>query len=114
MRGSAPGNAIVYRDDTGFEARCPDCARAKRAAYWPITLEFWDPTRVNAEGGRLGRSMARCRACWQAKDARDRRRRYLRDEALRERETRRNAKYRAECGDAIRIAQRAQREGMAA
>jgi hypothetical protein len=36
-----------YRDDVGFERRCPMCAD-----WWPVTLEFWDR-----------KWQSRCRAC---------------------------------------------------
>lgn len=40
--------------DGEFYLRCGSCHRAHRAAYWPMTLEFWKPS----EG------LTRCRACW--------------------------------------------------
>lgn len=109
MRGHAVGSGMRYREDVGFEARCPDCARRGVQAYWPLTLEFWDPSRPTVGGGTTGRSLTRCRACWRLKDARARRRRYRDHESLRLREQRRNAAYRAECREAIRIQQRATR-----
>jgi len=44
-----------------FELRCMDCAQGDHGAYWPLTLEFWNPRR----------GMQRCRACWTAKRRRD-------------------------------------------
>lgn len=42
---------VRYREDTGFEYRCPTCEQ-----WWPLTLEHWQPAN----------GMARCRACWRA------------------------------------------------
>ncbi len=56
------GNTAIVRyrsAEAEFEMRCPDCARADRQCYWPLTVEFWDP-----------RSLQRCRACEAAKRAR--------------------------------------------
>ena len=49
---------VRYRDDTGFELRCDDCAGRQdgNPIYWPVTLEFWNPKA----------GMGRCRACWWA------------------------------------------------
>lgn len=110
MRGSAPGSNIRWREDV-FEARCPDCHRRGGQSYWPVTLEFWDPSRPSPNGGQMGRSMARCRACWKAMDARNRRRRHRLDPVP---ANLRAARYRAECGAAINIAQRARRAGRVA
>ncbi len=32
-----PQRDFRWREDVGFERRCPHCAE-----WWPITLEFWD------------------------------------------------------------------------
>src|SRR5690349_12611752 len=48
-----PRAGIRWRDDTGWELRCPDCsANGRTSVYWPLTEEFWDK-----------RVMTRCRAC---------------------------------------------------
>jgi hypothetical protein len=48
---------VRYRADTGFELRCDDCAESGGVTcYWPITLEYWNPSA----------GMGRCRACWLA------------------------------------------------
>ena len=46
------GSGIRWRPETGWEARCPDCAAAGVHCYWPITDEFWMPY-----------APGRCRAC---------------------------------------------------
>lgn len=78
---------VRWREDTGWELRCPDCAkRSDGPHYWPLTDEFWDK---NA-------GMSRCRACQrEARNRRDRTRYQAdpayRDKALRKtREDRRN------------------------
>jgi hypothetical protein len=63
---SNPGTPIRWREDTGWEYRCPECAKANRQCFWPLGPEFWDRPR----------GMARCRACWKARDARASRARY--------------------------------------
>ena len=45
---------VRWRDDTGWEFRCAECASQNTPCYWPLTDEFWDK--------RAG--MGRCRACW--------------------------------------------------
>lgn len=46
---------VRYREDVGFELRCPSCARQREpgGSFWPLTIEFWWPER----------SMTMCRAC---------------------------------------------------
>jgi hypothetical protein len=107
------GACLRFDPIVGFQARCHDCARRSVQSWWPITLEFWDPRRPGAKGGWQGRSMKRCRACWKAHDARMTRRRRL-NPTKRDAENARNARYRAECRDAIRIQQRARRRGTVA
>lgn len=46
---------VRWDPDLGeFKMKCDDCSRRGHgiACYWPITIEFWNPT-----------SMQRCRAC---------------------------------------------------
>ncbi len=40
---------VRWREDTGFEGRCDYCRE-----YWPLTLEFWQVSKV---------SMRSCKAC---------------------------------------------------
>lgn len=48
-----PRAGIRWREDTGWELRCPDCMASRHGTtYWPLTDEFWDK-----------RNMKRCRAC---------------------------------------------------
>lgn len=56
--GSTIKTPIRWRDDTGWEFRCGDCAKAGTSRFWPLTEEFWDRAR----------GMLRCRACWRARD----------------------------------------------
>ena len=50
-------STVRFRDG-GFELRCEYCAaRTNVAAYWPLTTEFWYPSK-----------MARCKACYQEDD----------------------------------------------
>lgn len=44
---------IRWREDTGWELKCPYCPRGQ--VYWPLGDEFWEKSR-----------MTRCRACWRA------------------------------------------------
>ena len=52
---------VRYSEATeGFEMFCPDCERYNRGTtFWPLTLEFWAPGRLQ-----------RCRACERALTAR--------------------------------------------
>lgn len=52
--GSRVLTPIRWREDTGWEYRCGDCKAARRASFWPLTMEFWAPHK----------GMLRCRACW--------------------------------------------------
>lgn len=45
---------IRYSPVTGWELRCESCSHDREQAFWPLTLEFWNPTA----------GMTRCRACW--------------------------------------------------
>lgn len=44
---------LRWSPEMGFEARCDSCAERGVSAYWPITLEFWNPVH----------GLRRCRAC---------------------------------------------------
>lgn len=66
---------IRWRDDTGWEYRCDDCAGRRREAFWPLTDEFWVKER----------GMARCRACFASLDARRARERYRTSKTVAER-----------------------------
>lgn len=47
-------------DTDSFELWCPECERhGGGATFWPLTLEFWEPGR-----------MQRCRACERGRKAR--------------------------------------------
>lgn len=117
MRGSASGSNVRYADDiegTTWVLRCEDCARSGGQCLWPLTLEFWNPTRRSETGGRAGRSMARCRACWVRYDARAKRDRLHRDEALAQRNRDRNRAYKRLVGDTLNFKARERRAGRAA
>jgi len=48
-------SAVRWRRDTGFEMRCERCAEKNNGIrFWPMTLEFWKPSR----------GMTMCRACY--------------------------------------------------
>lgn len=97
MRNGAPSAGVRWREDVGFELRCDGCVLAGRGElYWPITLEFWNPDRIE-HGKREGRGMRMCRACYRERDARWRRGWYRR-QGNAEKERARNALYRAEGG----------------
>lgn len=46
-------NVRFNRDLGDFEMRCDSCAYKRGPRYWPLTLEFWNPSA----------NMLRCRAC---------------------------------------------------
>ena len=52
---------VRWNEDTqSFEMWCPDCDKYEHGAtFWPLTLEFWHPGRLQ-----------RCRACERAGKAR--------------------------------------------
>lgn len=92
---------IRYRADIGpngeggFEMRCASCAADKGVRYWPLSLEFWLPQK----------GMSRCKACWNAYQRRQEKRRrvhrrtdnmraYQREWAARRREQQRQAEGR--------------------
>lgn len=77
---------IRWREDTGWEARCGECADRTVAAFWPLTDEFWDKRKT----------MRRCRSCQKAREARIARERYLTDTTVRERRRASARKYRLE------------------
>lgn len=54
MRSAVRG--VRYDREMGeWLLRCDHCAAEhKGSAYWPLTLDFWDPAH----------GMSRCRACW--------------------------------------------------
>ena len=61
------GRGIRWRPDTGFEMRCDSCASVGgREAYWPMTVEFWNPQQ----------SLMHCRACLLTMKRERERRRY--------------------------------------
>lgn len=64
---------IRYRDGS-WELRCERCAALRRVGptYWPLTLEFWDPT-----------AMTRCRACHKEVKRQKNKSSYARDEERR-------------------------------
>lgn len=66
---------VRWREDVGWELRCPQCSSRKRACFWPLTDEFWDRAR----------SMQRCRACQRDTDARREREKYWASTSYRER-----------------------------
>lgn len=66
--------AVRWRDDVGWELRCPRCVERKVACFWPLTDEFWDRRR-----------MSRCRACEKARQRDQKRHRYQTDPVARER-----------------------------
>ena len=45
-------HGVRWREDTGFELRCEDCATRKRQCFWPLAEEFWNL-----------RSLIRCKSC---------------------------------------------------
>lgn len=56
MRAGETWTGVRWRLDVGWEMRCSACRLAKKAAWWPLTHEFWNPRK----------GMSRCRACWNA------------------------------------------------
>lgn len=71
-----PERGVRYRPDVGFELRCDPCGKRRvTECYWPLTLEFWQPSR----------GMTMCRACRRRKDAQAAREKYARDPATRRR-----------------------------
>ena len=89
IRPGIKSSPFRWREDVGFEARCPDCVISGGACFWPITLEFWDPKR----------GMTRCRGCHDRRAAANLRARYRSDPLKLER----NRRYRAANRDAQRI-----------
>lgn len=77
---------IRWREDTGWEARCGECADRTVAAFWPLTDEFWDKRKT----------MRRCRSCQKVREARIARERYLADTTFAERRRAGARKYRLE------------------
>lgn len=77
---------IRWRDDTGWEARCGDCAARNEARFWPLTDEFWDKRK----------SMRRCRSCQKSLEAKRARESYQSDTAVRERRRLAARRYRAQ------------------
>jgi hypothetical protein len=55
---------LRWRDDTGWELRCDQCADRRTQSFWPLTPEFWSPER----------GMGRCKACWNERSRLRRRR----------------------------------------
>ena len=90
IRPGIKSSPFRWREDVGFEARCPDCATSGGARFWPITTEFWDPNR----------GMTRCRGCHDRRAAANLRKRYRLDAQKR---LERNRRYRAANRDAQRI-----------
>lgn len=75
-RGVRTVTGVRYdRDLEEFQMRCGDCSRRGLNAYWPMTLEFWEPKH----------GLTRCRACWKARRAAELRERYRTDPAYAER-----------------------------
>jgi hypothetical protein len=66
-----------------FELQCPECVSKCRNSYWPLTIEFWNP-----------RSVRRCRACHLEGD-RAKKRALRQDPAVREKNRRDSAAWRA-------------------
>lgn len=95
-----PPAPVRWRDDTGWELRCPDCAKRGGQCFWPLTDEFWQK--------RAG--MQRCRACMNARDARLHRQAYARNVPLRERRREYNRKYRAANRPVARIKDQTRQE----
>lgn len=91
--GSRLPRGVRYRADVGFEMRCDSCARSRDARYWPLTTEFWWPTR----------GLSQCRGCHLHDDARKLREKRAADPEFRARVNARNAKYRAEAREAQRV-----------
>lgn len=60
---------VRWREDVGWELRCPQCSSRKRACFWPLTEEFWDRQR----------SLTTCRACLLMRKARLAREAYAKD-----------------------------------
>jgi flagellar motility protein MotE (MotC chaperone) len=76
----ATPRGVRYDPDLGeFQMRCGDCSRRSERAFWPLTLEFWEPKH----------GMNRCKACHNEIKARRVR------EALRADPARKAAKYAA-------------------
>ena len=84
---------IRWRDDTGWEYRCGDCADRNRECFWPLTDEFWDRKRT----------MRRCRSCQAALDARRARERYHRSTTVQERKREASRRYHRATRQAQRI-----------
>lgn len=78
---------LRYREATGFELRCLGCADSDQpgdSRWWPLTTEFWFPSR----------GLSRCRACWREYDARKARQKYLTDLSARDRHLLSSRQYR--------------------
>lgn len=84
---------IRWREDTGWEYRCGDCAQKAAECFWPLTEEFWDRKRT----------MRRCRSCQKALDARNFRARYANDPGYRERQKAKGRRYHRETAHARSI-----------
>jgi hypothetical protein len=87
---------IRWRDDTGWEYRCGDCAAKAIDCFWPLTDEFWDRKRT----------MRRCRSCQKNRDARRSRELYRKSPQYRENQRRAAKRYAEETVDARRIYER--------
>lgn len=86
-------STVRYRDDVGYELRCPDCASLGRSCFWPLTDEYWDKRR----------GFRRCRACQGALDARRAKARYLSNTTARERKREASRRYYAATRQAQRL-----------
>ena len=91
--GSRLFTTVRWRDDTGWELRCADCAAQDTSCFWPLTDEFWDKRR----------GMNRCRACYRSYDNRMHRERYASDAEHRARRLMNAKKYRTAARQAQHI-----------
>ena len=84
---------IRYREDTGWERRCPSCPTIHvGSAWWPLQLEYWDP-----------HSMRVCRSCRKREEARRKRERLRTDPEYREAQVQKSRRYRAAVVAALRL-----------
>lgn len=80
-----PNVGIRWDDDMDEpQLRCEDCRRKGRAAYWPITREFWQPAW----------GFSRCRGCWMERKAARNRERWRTDPEWRARKLEENREQR--------------------
>lgn len=87
---SAP---VRWRDETGWELRCPDCSKRGQANhFWPLTDEFWNR-----------RQMQRCLACAAVRRRQRDRARYWTNAEARARDLAQARRYKAEAGETIKV-----------